>query len=160
MLLDGRGKHPAPAGKRPAHAQGPGDVAVLVFLGHGHHAFHEIGVQRLHVGFADACVGRIRHGRVQRTAVFDDAMADCFIEVLEAIVTESGFIRGDIGGIDRPDRCFHRQAAGEGFAVLGGVAGHAVAGTGKVLALLDQVLISVCSVDRAANEQRQRSDNY
>lgn len=33
MRLDCRGKHPAPGRQRPTHAQGPGNIAVLVFLG-------------------------------------------------------------------------------------------------------------------------------
>ena len=120
---------------------------------------HEVGVQGLHVGFVDAGVGRIRHGRVQRTTVFDDAMAHGLVEVLEAVVAQPGFIRRDIGGVDRPDRRFHRQAAGERLAVLGGMASHAVTRAGEVLALFDQVLIDFCGVDRATTEQRQGRDN-
>jgi hypothetical protein len=68
------------------------------------------------------------------TAVFADTLAHRLVEVLEAVLANAAGRRGDVGGVHRADRRFHRQAAGEGLAALGGVAGHAVTGAGQVFA--------------------------
>ncbi|MCY1371427.1 hypothetical protein D9M69_585680 [compost metagenome] len=66
-------------------------------------------------------------------------MSDGAVEVLETVVADAGLaVRRDIGRIHSADRSFHRQPTGERLAVLGGVAGHTVTGTGQVFALLQQ----------------------
>jgi hypothetical protein len=64
-------------------------------------------------------------------------------------MADAGFVRGDVGRVDRADRRFHRQAAGERLAALGGVAGHTVTGAGEVFALFDQRMIDVAACTAA-----------
>src|SRR6185437_1206503 len=100
----------------------------------------------------------IRHRRIQPLAVRADALAQGIAELLLGVVADAGRgRRRDVGGDDVADRREHGQTAGERFAPGHGMAGHAVAGGGQVLAALQQCGVgAVGGMDRRRGEQAEQ----
>ena len=135
----GGGKQAVPQGNGPAQVQRPGDVAGQVGLPRRLHTVHEERIQRLDVLIAELGVGRVRHGRVQPPTTGRDTLAHGAVEVGQGVVTDAVVaVRGDVGGVDRPQRGGHFQPAGERFAIRQAMAGHAVTEPGHVFAAADQ----------------------
>nr|GEU28151.1 hypothetical protein [Tanacetum cinerariifolium] len=129
-----RCKCPAPDRQREAHRQRPHDVRLAARRRVRLDAVHEVRVQRLHVGLAQARVRRIRHGRIHGVTGLGDAGAHQLVEVGKAPVADPRlFIGRDVGRIDLADRRRHAEAAGKRLAVGNAMAGKAVAGAGQVL---------------------------
>jgi mono/diheme cytochrome c family protein len=133
------GEHAIPQRDGPAHIQRPGNITGDIRLVGRFYALHEKRVQRFYVVIAEFHVGRVGHGRIQPAAARCYAMAHRTVEVGQAVGADTrGFVRRDVGGVDRPQRRGHFQAPGERCLARQTVAGHAVAETGNILATADQ----------------------
>ncbi len=105
---------------------------------------HEIGVKRLHILIADDRVRGIRHGGIEGIAIFRHAMTHRFLEVVVAVLTNTGrAIGSDVGGVDGANRGGHRQTTGKGRAAFAGVTGHTVTGARQILSPLNQIVLAL-----------------
>ena len=135
----GRCKHTVPQGDGPTQVERPGNVAGDIRLVGRLHAFHEKRVQRLDVIVAELHIRRVGHGRIESSPTRCYAVAYGAVEVGQAIGADTMLaVGGDVGGVDRPQRCGHFQATSEWLLAGQAMAGHAVTHSRDVFAATDQ----------------------
>ena len=89
---------------------------------------------RIVIFAADEREPRIGKGGVEIASLIVDAVVHGAVELIGGPIADSGvFVGGDIGSVDHAERGLESQPAGQGFAPIAQVAGHAVARRHQIL---------------------------
>src|ERR1700722_6417504 len=99
----------------------------------------QISFDRQYIAIAHIAVARIRHRRIQISAIAPNTAANGIEKLLIGILSDARFRIGrDVSAVNRAQGRREREPSGVRDAIGSGVADHAVGGAGKISALFDR----------------------